>query len=169
METGDEGMLVSINKNENLDQIRQAFKNAKEVGMETVGFFIIGLPGDTEETIERTIRFAIELDPLVANFSMMTPYPGTLAYEQIKQRRRHDSAQETGTTTCSSRARRATRWARLTAEVQERKFKEAYRRFYLRPSRIWTDADAQVDLAATSRARRAWRSRSFSPRPPKTS
>ena len=110
VETGDAGMLVTINKNESLDQIRQAFKNAKQVGMETVGFFIIGLPGDTEESIEQTIRFAIELDPLVANFSMMTPYPGTMAYEQIMNGGGR-SCCATGTTTCSLPARPASKWA----------------------------------------------------------
>jgi anaerobic magnesium-protoporphyrin IX monomethyl ester cyclase len=136
VETGDEGMLININKNENLDHIRQAFKNAKEVGLETVAFFIIGLPGDTEESLEKTIHFAIELDPLVANFSMMTPYPGTLVYQQIRDgggklllRDWDDYVFFEG------KARYE--MGDLTAELQERKFKEAYRRFYLRPSRIW--------------------------------
>jgi anaerobic magnesium-protoporphyrin IX monomethyl ester cyclase len=135
VETGDEGMLVSINKNENLDQIRQAFKNAKEVGMETVAFFIIGLPGDTEETIERSIRFAIELDPLVANFSMMTPYPGTLVYEQIKSGGGQILLKSWDDYVFFAGKARYV-MGELTAEVQERKFKEAYRRFYLRPSRV---------------------------------
>ena len=77
VETGDEDILESIDKRVTHDQIRAAFKNAKKVGLETVGFFIIGLPGDTEATMEKTIQLACELDPLVANFSMMTPYPGT--------------------------------------------------------------------------------------------
>ncbi len=136
VETGDAGMLAAIHKNESLDHIRTAFKNAKEVGMETVGFFIIGLPGDTEETIERTIRFAIELDPLVANFSMMTPYPGTLAYEQIKQGGGRILLKDWDDYVFFEGKARY-EMGELTAEVQERKFKEAYRRFYLRPSRVW--------------------------------
>lgn len=136
VETGDAGMLAAIHKNENLDHIRTAFKNAKDVGMETVGFFIIGLPGDTEESIERTIRFAIELDPLVANFSMMTPYPGTLAYEQIKQGGGRILLKSWDDYVFFEGKARYEMGA-LTAELQERKFKEAYRRFYLRPSRVW--------------------------------
>jgi radical SAM superfamily enzyme YgiQ (UPF0313 family) len=66
--------ILKIDKNVD-DTIRQAFKNAKAAGIETIGFFIIGLPGDTRETMQKTIDFAIELDPMIANFSMMTPYP----------------------------------------------------------------------------------------------
>jgi radical SAM superfamily enzyme YgiQ (UPF0313 family) len=136
VETGDEGMLVRIDKKESLDQIRVAFKNAKEVGLETVAFFIIGLPGDTEESLERTIRFAIELDPLVANFSMMTPYPGTLAYEQIKAGGGKILLRDWDDYVFFAGKARY-ELGELTAELQERKFKEAYRRFYLRPSRVW--------------------------------
>ena len=88
VETGDADMLVQIDKRIDQDTIRQAFGNAKEVGIETIGFFIIGLPGDTRDTMQRTIDFAIELDPLIANFSMMTPYPGTRVYEIVKQQGR---------------------------------------------------------------------------------
>jgi len=136
VETGDEGMLVRINKNESLDQIRWAFKNAKEIGMETIGFFIIGLPGDSEESMERTIRFAIELDPLVANFSMMTPYPGTLAYQDIRNNGGRILLKDWDDYVFFEGKARY-ELGTLTAEMQERKFKQAYRRFYLRPSRIW--------------------------------
>ena len=85
VETGDEQMIIKIDKHIDHDTIRQAFKNAKAAGIETIGFFIIGLPGDTRETMQKTIDFAIELDPMIANFSMMTPYPGTIVYEQVKQ------------------------------------------------------------------------------------
>ena len=47
VETGNAEMLRSVDKKVDLDTIRQAFKNAKEVNLETIGFFIIGLPGDT--------------------------------------------------------------------------------------------------------------------------
>ena len=135
VETGDEAMLVKIDKKETRAQIKEAFVNGRKAGLETVGFFIIGLPGDTDESMERTIRFAIELDPLVANFSMMTPYPGTLAYEEIKQ--------GGGTILLKSyddyvffNAKARYEMGPTTAEAQERKWKEAYRRFYLRPSRV---------------------------------
>jgi radical SAM superfamily enzyme YgiQ (UPF0313 family) len=135
VETGDEDILDSIDKRVTHDQIRQAFKNAKRAGLETVGFFIIGLPGDNEETMEKTIRFACELDPLVANFSMMTPYPGTKVWEQVHRNGGRMLVKDwQDYVFFEGKARYEL--GETTAEVQERKWKEAYRRFYLRPHRI---------------------------------
>jgi len=134
VESGDPEILRSINKRIDMDTIRRAFKNAKEVGLETIGFFIIGLPGETEETMERTIRFACELDPLIANFSMMTPYPGTKVYEIVQQHGRMLVKDWDEYVFFEGRARYE--MGALTAELVERKWREAYRRFYLRPHRI---------------------------------
>lgn len=135
VETGDEDILDSIDKRVTHEQIRQAFKNAKKVGLETVGFFIIGLPGDTAETMEKTIRFACELDPLVANFSMMTPYPGTKVWEQVHRNGGRMLVKDwQDYVFFEGKARYE--MGDTTAEAQERKWKEAYRRFYLRPHRV---------------------------------
>ncbi len=135
VETGDEDILESIDKRVTHDQIRQAFKNAKKVGLETVGFFIIGLPGDTEETMEKTIRFACELNPLVANFSMMTPYPGTKVWEQVHRNGGRMLVKDwQDYVFFEGRARYE--MGDTTAKAQEKKWKEAYRRFYLRPQRV---------------------------------
>jgi len=135
VETGDEAILKSIDKRVTHDQIRAAFKNAKKVGLETVGFFIIGLPGDNAETMEKTIRFACELDPLVANFSMLTPYPGTQVWEQVHRNGGRMIVKDwEDYVFFESKARYEI--GATTAELQERKWKEAYRRFYLRPHRI---------------------------------
>ncbi|CAG0943196.1 anaerobic magnesium-protoporphyrin IX monomethyl ester cyclase [Anaerolineae bacterium] len=135
VETGDEDILESIDKRVTHDQIRAAFKNAKKVGLETVGFFIIGLPGDNEETMEKTIKFACELDPLVANFSMMTPYPGTKVWEQVHRNGGRMLVKDWQDYVFFEGKARF-EMGETTAEAQERKWKEAYRRFYLRPHRI---------------------------------
>jgi radical SAM superfamily enzyme YgiQ (UPF0313 family) len=135
VESGDPDILLSIDKKIDHDTIRQAFKNAKAVGLETIGFFIIGLPGETEETMERTIKFACELDPLIANFSMMTPYPGTKVYEIAKRQGRLLLDDWEDYIFFDGRARYEL--GDMTAELIERKWKQAYRRFYLRPHRIW--------------------------------
>jgi radical SAM superfamily enzyme YgiQ (UPF0313 family) len=134
VETGDEDILVAIDKRIDHDTIRQAFKNAKKVGLETMGFFIIGLPGDNEETMEKTIKFAIEVNPLVANFSMMTPYPGTTVYEIATKKGRMLMKDWDDYVFFEGKARYEL--GDMTAELVERKWKEAYRRFYLRPSRV---------------------------------
>ncbi|HMR62988.1 MAG TPA: radical SAM protein [Anaerolineae bacterium] len=134
VESGDPDILLSIDKKIDHDTIRQAFKNAKAVGLETIGFFIIGLPGETEETMDRTIQFACEVDPLIANFSMMTPYPGTKVYEIAKRQGRLLLDDWEDYVFFDGRARYEL--GDMTAELIERKWKEAYRRFYLRPHRI---------------------------------
>lgn len=134
VESGDPDVLLSIDKKIDHDTIRQAFKNAKSVGLETIGFFIIGLPGETEESMEATIKFACEVDPLVANFSMMTPYPGTKVYEIAKRQGRMLIEDWEDFVFFDGRARYE--MDGMPAEMIERKWKEAYRRFYLRPHRI---------------------------------
>ncbi|MCL6647111.1 MAG: B12-binding domain-containing radical SAM protein [Chloroflexi bacterium] len=132
-ETGNEYILQRINKKHTMKQVREAFANAKAVGMETIGFFMIGLPGDTEETMEETIRFAIELDPDVANFSMTTPFPGTILYNEVLERGRLLMDDWDDYIFLEGKARYE---LDVPAEVMERKWHEAYRRFYLRPRRI---------------------------------
>ncbi|HBY97908.1 MAG: B12-binding domain-containing radical SAM protein [Ardenticatenaceae bacterium] len=152
VETGDPDILLSIDKRIDHDTIREAFKNARAVGLETIGFFIIGLPGDTEESMDRTIQFAIEVDPMIANFSMMTPYPGTKVYEIVKRKGRMLVKDWEDYVFFDGKARYE--MGDLTAELIERKWKEAYRRFYLRPSRIartLTRKDFWLNFPRTSR------------------
>ena len=134
VETGDPDMLISIDKRIDHDTIRAAFKNAKEVGIETIGFFIIGLPGDTRESMQRTIDFAIEVDPLIANFSMMTPYPGTIVYNQVREKGKLLINDWDDYIFFDGKARYE--MGDMTAELVEEMWKRAHRRFYLRPSRI---------------------------------
>jgi radical SAM superfamily enzyme YgiQ (UPF0313 family) len=139
VESGNQVVLNGIDKKLELSEVRAAFKSARKVGLETIGFFMIGLPGDTEETINETIRLACELDPVVANFSMTTPFPGTILYEQVKQAERQGRGRlliNDWDNFVFLEGRARYELDGLTAELQERKWKEAYRRFYLRPRRV---------------------------------
>ena len=128
-------LLESIDKRVTHDQIRDTFRNAKQVGLETVGFFIIGLPGDTAQTMEKTIRLACELDPLVANFSMLTPFPGTKVWEQLHRDGARLLVKEWDDYVFFEGKARY-ELGPTTAALQERKWRQAYRRFYLRPHRV---------------------------------
>lgn len=134
VETGDEDILLSIDKKVDHDTIRQAFKNAKEIGLETIAFMIIGLPGETRESMQKTIDFAIELDPLIANFSMMTPYPGTKVYEIVKRQGRFLINDWEDYVFFEQQARYE--MGGMTAELVEEMYRKAYRQFYLRPSPV---------------------------------
>jgi radical SAM superfamily enzyme YgiQ (UPF0313 family) len=138
VESGNQAVLDSIKKQQTLDDVRQAFKNAKAAKLQTMGFFIFGLPADTEESMEDTIRFALELDPDLANFMLAAPYPGTELWDIARRDGRLFSMDWRDYAIHDKRARYEL--PTLPPELVERKWHEAYRRFYLRPSRIWRRA-----------------------------
>jgi len=157
VESGNQDILDEvIGKRLSLEQVREAFRAARAVGMETIGFFIIGLPGETEETMEQTIRLACELDPLVANFSMATPFPGTRMHEVVMREGRLLLQDYDDYAFFEGRA--SFEMPGMPAELVERKWKEAYRRFYWRPKRVLRQLgrwSTYRDLPRTVRV--AWR------------
>lgn len=86
VETGDAEIMKRIDKGITLDKARIAFKLAKESDLETVGFFMIGLPGETIESMEKTINFATELDPDYAKVTITVPYPSTKLYSYLEEK-----------------------------------------------------------------------------------
>ena len=82
-ESGVQKNLDAIRKGTTLDQIRKAVKAAKEVGIKVSTPFLFGIPGETYEEGLRTIEFALELDPDMANFHAITPFPGTELYDNV--------------------------------------------------------------------------------------
>ena len=109
------------------------------------------------QTVElETIRFACELDPLVANFSIATPFPGTQMYETVKAQGR--ILAETWDDFSFFEGKARFEMPGLPAELVERKWKEAYRRFYLRPKRVVRTLGRKETWVRLPRtARMAWR------------
>lgn len=85
VETGDEMILRRIRKGITLEQVKKAFTQCKQIGIETTAFFIVGNVGDNERSIRKTIEFAKTLDADYYHFGVLVPLPGTEAYEYIKQ------------------------------------------------------------------------------------
>ena len=81
-ESGNQQILHNIKKGMRVDVARQFAKDCRELGIVVHGTFILGLPGETKETIEETIRFAIEINPHTLQVSLAAPYPGTFLYKQ---------------------------------------------------------------------------------------
>ncbi len=138
VESGNQVVLDSIKKRQSLEDVRRAFTEARAAGLQTMGFFIFGLPADTEESMEDTIRFALELDPDLANFMLAAPYPGTELWEIARRDGRLFSMDWRDYAIHDEKARYEL--PTLPPELVERKWHEAYRRFYLRPGRIWRKA-----------------------------
>ena len=82
-ESGVQKNLNAIRKGITLEQIRIAVKAAKEVGLTVYTPFIFGIPGETFEEGLKTIEFACELNPDIANFHALTPFPGTELYDNL--------------------------------------------------------------------------------------
>ena len=138
VESGNQGVLDSIKKQQTLDDVRRAFGWAKAAKLQTMGFFIFGLPADTAETMDDTIRLALELDPDLANFMIAAPYPGTELWEIARRDGRLFSMDWRDYAIHDEKAR--FELPTLPPELVEKKWHEAYRRFYFRPKRIWRQA-----------------------------
>ena len=88
IESGDQDILSSISKNATLEQAEQAVKYSKEAGLKVIGYFMLGAPGETLETIEKTIDFAISSGVDYAQFSIATALPGSELYELVPEDKR---------------------------------------------------------------------------------
>lgn len=77
VESGSNRVLKGTNKRINLEAIRRGIRLAREAGIETACFFMLGFPGELPSEMEETLIFAKELNPTYASFHVATPYPGT--------------------------------------------------------------------------------------------
>jgi hopanoid biosynthesis associated radical SAM protein HpnJ len=84
-ESGDQQILKNIKKGATIDMARRFTANCKKLGLTIHGDFIVGLPGETRESIRKTIDFAKELDVETIQVSIAHPYPGTEFYEHAKK------------------------------------------------------------------------------------
>ena len=130
VESGNQEILNNINKSQTLDQIRKAFKLAKKAGIETNGFFMFGLPGEKEELLKQTIKFAKELQPDIAKFDIMVPLPSTPIYKEwegkyIITKKWEDYGFHKG--------KQVYNHPNLSWETLKKYYSKAYRSFYLNP------------------------------------
>jgi anaerobic magnesium-protoporphyrin IX monomethyl ester cyclase len=128
IESGSQDILTTIHKNVTLDQIRKALLLCRDAGILSKGFFIVGHPGETRETLKQSLDFALQLPLDDISVTMLTPFPGTEIYERAAEFGRFDSD-----------------WSRmnllntvfiphgLTQTELERSQGEILKRFYLRP------------------------------------
>ncbi len=84
-ESGDPPILSTIRKGATREQAFDLMRNCKRLGLMVHGDFQVGLPGETHETIERTMKFAMELDPHTMQVSVSHPYPGTEFFRHLEK------------------------------------------------------------------------------------
>jgi anaerobic magnesium-protoporphyrin IX monomethyl ester cyclase len=85
VESGDDGVLKAIGKGITVDEVRRAVRAIKDAGMAVDAYFILGHPGETGETVKRTIDLAAELDTDMIAVGLMVPYPGTRIFEMANR------------------------------------------------------------------------------------
>lgn len=85
VEGGTQKLIDTVKKDTTLEIIKNAFALCREVGIETRGYFMVGMPGSTPEDDLATIAFAKDVDPDWAQFTIATPYPGTQLFEEAEQ------------------------------------------------------------------------------------
>ena len=133
LESGVQRLLDLINKDITLEQSRKAMKMTHEAGIETWVSFMLGLPSETKEESEQTIKFAIEVDPTFVQFPITTPFPGTKLYELAGKYGKFLTTNMDDFTTWDSVVFVSNG---RTPEDVKAVVRKAYRKFYLRPEYI---------------------------------
>jgi radical SAM superfamily enzyme YgiQ (UPF0313 family) len=151
-ESGNQQILNNIKKGTRLDLAREFTRNARELGITIHGTFILGLPGETPETIRETIRFACDIEPETIQVSLAAPYPGTELYRQ---------AQEQGWLQIQSGDLVDTHGVQIAAMTYPtisstlifNSVEEFYRKFYFRPRKIFSLVGGMVRSPEVMRRR----------------
>lgn len=130
VESGNQKGLDYLNKGTNIEQIRKAFSITRNAGIKPMAYFILGIPVETYEDELNTIEFAKEIRPAYAQFSVLSPTPGTKLYEDAVNMGwyREVDAQNPMDKDLKRPAIINDNW---DEEKLNKILKEAYRRFYL--------------------------------------
>jgi anaerobic magnesium-protoporphyrin IX monomethyl ester cyclase len=130
LESGSQKSLENYHKNSSVEIGEKAVTTLKKHGIDTHASFIIGDLDETHEDIQKTLDYALDLDPFVVQFSIMTPYPGTRLFESIKKRiyernwTKFDGTHGVFQTN------------HFAPGELEKILKDIYKKFYLRPRRL---------------------------------
>jgi anaerobic magnesium-protoporphyrin IX monomethyl ester cyclase len=134
IETGNQKIMDFLKKGITIEGVRKAITWTKDAGLLTKGYFMIGHPPDTIDTVDQTIAFAKDLKLDYALFTITSPLPNTQLFEICKTMGKIDFTDLS----------KFTAWnaiyepPNLSKEQIESKFKEAYQSFYLRPGYIFS-------------------------------
>ncbi|MEX2682655.1 MAG: radical SAM protein [Candidatus Sigynarchaeota archaeon] len=154
IESGCQEIVDKIGKKLDLQKVEIAVRLLKKYNIVTMGFFILGHPYDTYNTMIQTLVFAKHLDLDYPHFFKAIPFPGSQMYEMIKKEGKFHNSQG-AKDTYIVKAFPFDIW-KLRAKDAEKAFNLSYRLFYLRPRKI-----LQLITRARSRYELAWLFRAF--------
>ncbi|MDP2922221.1 MAG: radical SAM protein [Candidatus Omnitrophota bacterium] len=136
IESGDQKILETIRKTTDLELIKKTVYTTKKIGIDTFGYFMIGNPGETKETVLKTIKLAKSLDLDYAQFSKVSSLPGTELYELLKKDLGYDYWREY-TLDESKRMTLPRHNCSFSEEEVDCFIKHAYKQFYFRPGYVF--------------------------------
>ncbi|MDB6051191.1 MAG: MoaA, NifB, PqqE, radical superfamily protein [Pseudomonas sp.] len=136
-ESGDDQILHNIKKGLRTDIARTFTENCRKLGIQVHGTFILGLPGETRETIAKTIAFAKEINPHTIQVSLAAPYPGTLMYKQAVENGWLQPNRDINLVNDKGVQLALISYPHLSREDIFHGIETFYRSFYFRPSKIW--------------------------------
>jgi hopanoid biosynthesis associated radical SAM protein HpnJ len=136
-ESGDDQILHNIKKGLRTDIARRFSSDCRKLGILVHGTFILGLPGETKETIEKTINFAKEINPHTIQVSLAAPYPGTTLYKQAVENGWLMENEAVNLVNDKGVQLAAISYPHLSKEEIFHSMEEFYKRFYFRPNKIW--------------------------------
>lgn len=134
-ESGNQQILHNIKKGMRVEVARQFAKDCNELGILMHGTFILGLPGETRETILETIEFAKQVNPRTVQVSLAAPYPGTYLYNQAVENKWLYDGNQTLLTNAGTQLAQLS-YPHLPSEEIFEALEDFYKRFYFRPSKI---------------------------------
>jgi len=136
-ESGDDQILLNIKKGLRTDMARRFSEDCRKLDIKVHGTFILGLPGETKETIEKTIQYAKEINPLTIQVSLAAPYPGTALYKEAIDNGWLEENKAVNLVSAAGVQLAAIGYAHLSREEIYQELERFYKRFYFRPSKIW--------------------------------
>lgn len=132
VESADPQILQNINKRIKLEWVDKAVKLTKDIGINCRLAFMFGNPGETEETMQKTLDYSIEIDPDLAIYNITTPYPGTAMYKWAKEH----GYLKTENWDEYNFSQSIMNLPTVSSEKVEEYYKKAFRKFYFRPRYI---------------------------------
>jgi hopanoid biosynthesis associated radical SAM protein HpnJ len=136
-ESGDDEILHNIKKGLRTDIARRFTADCRKLGIVIHGTFILGLPGETTQTIEKTIEFAKQINPHTIQVSLAAPYPGTTLYNQAVQNGWLRENSDLNLVNEKGVQLAAISYPHLSKEEIFHSMETFYKRFYFRPGKIW--------------------------------
>jgi radical SAM superfamily enzyme YgiQ (UPF0313 family) len=133
VESGVQEILDRVKKGISISQTRQAFLWAKAEGVDTHAHIMLGMPGESKETIEETIKFIGEISPTTASYGICTPYPGSLLFKEVESR--HPEIKDGSAVDLSTLHTRCffnECFTSLNHRQLEKSLRRAYRSFYMK-------------------------------------